>query len=93
MDNWILWCGVVVLAILPFVYQFLSRSKAKKQMAEQSEKRDQYLKQLKVKDDIVTVYGLYGTIHAIDDHIVTLKIAENTLIKIEKESIMMKISK
>lgn len=48
---------------------------------QQQNKRQQMLEALKVGDKVITVGGMLGEIVAIDDHKVTLKLAENVEIE------------
>ncbi len=53
----------------------------------QEKKRREMLASLKRGDRVVTTGGIIGTIVKIDNNIVTLRVSQNTNIKIEKEAV------
>jgi len=53
----------------------------------QEKKRKAMLAALKKGDRVVTTGGIIGTIVKIDDNVVTLKVSQNTNIKIEKGAV------
>jgi preprotein translocase subunit YajC len=53
----------------------------------QEKKRKEMLANIKKGDRVVTTGGLIGTITRVEDQIVTLKIAQNTNVKVEKNAI------
>ena len=81
--------GGGLLAILPpmimmflIFYFILIRPQQKKQREQR-----QMIDNLKDGDQIVTMSGIHGTIKKLKDDIVTLQIADNCRIKIEKQYI------
>ena len=88
--EYALWAIVVVTIVLQYIYKIIITKKQRKQFETESIKRNDYLKTLKVNDEIVTVYGMYGIINDIDDTVVMLKVAKDCIIKIEIESILIK---
>lgn len=73
---------IMMVAIIAVFYFFMIRPQAKKQK-EIRKFRDS----LAVGDQIVTAGGIYGKIRDIKDNVVTLEIAENVRIKVDKSSI------
>ncbi len=70
---------IVIFAIFYFVLIMPQMKKQKKHRA--------FLAGLKKGDKIVTTGGMIGTIDAITDRIITLKIADNCKIKIVRDSV------
>lgn len=70
---------IVVFAIFYFLMIRPQQRQAKKVRA--------MLEAVKKGDDIVTRSGIHGKIHGIADNIVTLEIAENVRIKMNKDQI------
>ena len=52
------------------------------------EQRKTYLASLKAGDEVLLLSGIHGKIISIQDELVTLQIAKNVTIYVEKESIM-----
>jgi preprotein translocase subunit YajC len=81
--------GGSILSILPpmimmfaIFYFILIRPQQKKQQEQKT-----MLSNLKEGDNIVTASGIHGTIKKLKDEIVTLQIADNVRIKIERQYI------
>ena len=55
--------------------------------AKQRKKHQELLKNLKKGDDVVTASGIHGKISGIADNLVTVEIAENVRIKMEKQQV------
>lgn len=53
----------------------------------QAKQRKELVESLKVKDDVVTIGGVYGTILKVKDTTVILKIADNVEVEILKTAI------
>lgn len=73
---------IMMVAIIAVFYFFMIRPQAKKQK-EIRKFRDS----LGVGDQVITAGGIYGKIRDIKDNMVTLEIAENVRIKVDKSSI------
>ena len=58
----------------------------------QQKKHKTMLNEIKKGDEIITRGGIHGTVHGIADNILTLEIAENVKIKVNKEAIAGAIS-
>ncbi|AYE33675.1 preprotein translocase subunit YajC [Clostridium septicum] len=87
MSNGLL--GVIIfLAAYPIIISMIMPIINKKKIRQQEEKRDEYLNTLKIKDKVVTISGIYGTIKGIQNNIVRLEVAKNVEIEIDKASIM-----
>ncbi|MGZ4031630.1 MAG: preprotein translocase subunit YajC [Tumebacillaceae bacterium] len=73
--------GPFILIFVVF-YFLLIRPQQKKQRQRQS-----MLGQVKVNDKIITIGGLHGTVTALDDTTVTLKVGDNTKMVFERSAI------
>lgn len=75
--------GFVPIAIIFVIfYMLLIRPQQKQQKQHQ-----QMLAQLKKNDEVVTTGGIYGTIVNVEDQTVTLRVDDNTRIKLQKSAI------
>lgn len=70
--------------VLMFVvlYFFFLRPKQK-----EMQKAEQMRKNLKKGDKVVTVSGLFATVHQVNDHSVVLKAEENVKLEYEKSAV------
>jgi len=75
--------SMLPIAVIFVIFYFLLIRPQKKQQKEHAE----MLTALKKNDDVVTAGGIYGTIVNIQDDVVTLRIDENTRMKVQKNSI------
>ncbi|MBU1084541.1 MAG: preprotein translocase subunit YajC [Candidatus Omnitrophota bacterium] len=75
--------GLMPIVLIFVVFYFLLIKPQKKQQKEHAG----MLEQLKKNDDVVTSGGIYGTIVNIQDDIITLRVDDNTRIKIQKNAI------
>ncbi|MCG6949908.1 MAG: preprotein translocase subunit YajC [Acidobacteria bacterium] len=73
----------MMFALIFGVFYFLVIMPAKKQQKQ----KDAMVAALKKGDKVVTSGGIYGTVAAVEDQTVLLKIAENTKIRISKSAI------
>ncbi|HOL23635.1 MAG TPA: preprotein translocase subunit YajC [Candidatus Hydrothermia bacterium] len=71
---------LILIFVLFYVILILPQSRYEK-------KRKQMLSSLKKGDKIVTSGGIIGVIQKIDENIVTVKVADNVNIKIEKQAV------
>jgi len=71
------------MAIIFVIFYFLLIRPQQKQQ----KKLKEMLDSLKKGDEVVTRGGIYGKIHGIADNVVTLEIAENVRIKVNREFI------
>ena len=79
------WMQFVPFAVIIGVfYFFLIRPQAKKQRETQS-----FLSALKVGDQVVTQSGILGRIAGMNEHVVTLEVANNVQIKVLRSLVMM----
>jgi preprotein translocase subunit YajC len=74
---------VMMFALIFGVFYFLVIMPAKKQQ----KKKDAMISALKKGDKVVTSGGIYGTVAAVEDQALLLKISENTKIRIAKSAI------
>lgn len=79
--------ALIPLLLMFVIFWFLL---IRPQQKKQREHREM-LKGLKTGDQVVTVGGIYGTIVAIDEHKVQLKIAENVKIHLARQCISKKV--
>lgn len=70
------------LLIIPIFYFLLIRPQQKRQKTFQ-----QMINQLKKNDRVVTSGGIHGLIIAVKEHTLTLKIADNVKVEIDKASV------
>ncbi len=75
--------GLAPVALIFVVFYFLLIRPQKKQQQEHAK----MLGELKKNDEVITSGGMYGTIVNMQDDIVTLRVDENTRIKVQKSSI------
>ncbi len=71
------------IALMLLIFYLLLYRPQKKARQE----RDAMLSSLKVGNRVITIGGIYGTITALTDEIVTLKVAENVEIEMARGSI------
>ncbi|WP_316842094.1 preprotein translocase subunit YajC [Propionispora hippei] len=71
-----------LIVMIVIFYFFLYRPQKKRQ-----QQRNQMLDSLKKGDRIVTVGGLHGTIVALNERVVTLKIAEKVDVTVSRSSV------
>ena len=74
---------VMMFALIFGVFYFLVIMPAKKQQ----KKKDAMIGALKKGDKVVTSGGIYGTVAAVEDEALLLKISEKTKIRIAKSAI------
>jgi preprotein translocase subunit YajC len=79
---------IVFFAAYPVMISLITPIINKKKIKKQETLRDEYLNTIKVKDKVVTISGIYGTIKGIHGNIVKLKVDNNVEIEIDKASIM-----
>ena len=77
LSSW----GPIIILVL-FFYFLLYRPQKQAQ-----KKRDAMLAALKVGDEIITLGGMHGKITALDDKSVTLRVAENVNIVLERSAL------
>ena len=73
----------MMFALIFGVFYFLVIMPAKKQQR----KKEQMIAALKKGDKVVTSGGIYGTVSAVEDDTLLLKIAENTKVRVAKSAI------
>jgi len=78
---------VPMLAIFAIFYFLLIAPSRKKQ-----KKHEEMLGSLKKGDEIVTSGGIYGTVAAVEDRVVHLKISDQVKIKLEKGAVAALVS-
>ncbi|MEO0258750.1 MAG: preprotein translocase subunit YajC [candidate division WOR-3 bacterium] len=71
---------LILIFVIFYVLLILPQSKYEK-------KRKEMLASLQKGDQVVTTGGIIGTIQKIEENVVTLKVAENVNIKVEKQAI------
>lgn len=78
-----IWSTVIMLAVFFVIFYFLLiRPQSKRAKAQRA-----LLESVQVGEEVVTAAGLMGTIRAIDQNIVSLEIAKDVVIKIQKSAI------
>ena len=71
---------IVLMVIIFYFLLYRPQKKAREQ-------RDEMLSSLKVGNRVITLGGIYGTITALTEEVVTLKIASNVEIEVARGSI------
>ena len=70
----------IMLAMLfVFMYLFVIRPESKRK-----KKREEFQMSLSKGDQVVTAGGLHGTVAAIDEHFITLKVADSVRLKFDR---------
>lgn len=72
--------GIALMIAVFFFLIILPQSRRQK-------KHNEFLKSLKKGDAVVTNAGLYGRIYGIADRVITLEIAQNVRIRIDRQTI------
>lgn len=75
--------GLMPIALIFIIFYFLLIRPQKKNQQEHA----RMLENLRKNDEVVTSGGIYGTIVNIQNDVITLRIDDNTRIKIQKSSI------
>ncbi len=75
--------GLLPIALIFIIFYFLLIRPQKKSQQEHAK----MLGELKKNDEVVTSGGIYGTIVNIQDDVITLRVDDNTRIKVQKSSI------
>lgn len=73
---------IIILLFVVVFYFFMIRPQQKKQ-----KEINKFRSELKTGDKVITAGGVYGKIKDINDNVVTLEIADNVKIRIDKSSI------
>lgn len=85
MNSLATWGPILVMVLI--FYLLLYRPQKKQQ-----QQRKAMLDALQVGNRVMTIGGIYGTIEAIDDKTIHLKIAENTTIVVARGSVNANVS-
>jgi preprotein translocase subunit YajC len=78
--QYLLLAYVVLLAAIFYIMVIVPQRKRAKE-------RQQLISSLKVKDEVVTIGGMYGTISSIHDDIISLKVDEKTTVRVAKDAV------
>jgi preprotein translocase subunit YajC len=74
---------VPLLLIMVVFYFFLIRPQMKRQKELKT-----FRESLKKGDRIITAGGIYGKINNISDHVITVDVGNNVLLKVDKSSVL-----
>ncbi|MFZ0659042.1 MAG: preprotein translocase subunit YajC [Candidatus Binataceae bacterium] len=74
---------VIPLALLFGIFYFLLI----RPQTQKAKQHDRMLKDLKRNDEVVTTGGLIGRIHELGDRVVTLEIANNVRVRVERTQV------
>ncbi|KEI03166.1 preprotein translocase subunit YajC [Clostridium botulinum] len=78
-----------VTIILYYIYTIIVIPKIRSnKIAEQQSKMQEFQNKLKIKDSVLTMSGIYGTIVSINKNIVSLSIAPETIVRVNKAAIV-----
>ena len=75
--------SLMPIAIIFIIFYFLLIKPQKKKQQEQAK----MISELAKNDEVITSGGIYGTIVNIQDNVITLRVDDNTRIKVQKGSI------
>ena len=78
--QYLLLAYIVLLAAIFYVMVVMPQRK-------RSKERQQLIGALKIKDEVVTIGGVYGTVTAIQGDIVFLKVDDKTTIRVAKDAV------
>ncbi len=78
---------LMMLGIFVVMYFFMIRPQQKKQKDQQK-----FLENISKGDEVVTIGGLHGKVHAVDEKTVTLQVDKSLKLVFEKSSISMDAS-
>jgi len=79
----LLWVGIIAV-----FYFFMIRPQQKK-----AKNQKKFISELKKGDEVVTLGGIHGKIHAVSDTTVSLEVDKSTKLIVEKSSISLEGSK
>ena len=79
---------IAITSVIPSLLQAMGARRNQKEMQEQMKKREEYIANLKKGDEVILLDGIHGKIVSINGTLVELKISQNTIVYVEKESIM-----
>lgn len=83
------WGTFITLGLIIAIFYFLVMRPQQKQQKELKARQDA----LKAGDKVITAGGIYGIVREVQEKAVKLEIAANTIIKIDKSSIVRTLSK
>jgi preprotein translocase subunit YajC len=78
------WSSLVPLLLIMVVFYFFL---IRPQMKRQKELKT-FRESIKKGDRIVTTGGIYGKINNISDHVITIDVGNNVLLKVDKSSVL-----
>jgi preprotein translocase subunit YajC len=78
------WSSLIPLLLIMVVFYFFL---IRPQMKRQKELKT-FRESLKKGDRIVTTGGIYGKINNISDHVITVDVGNNVLLKVDKSSVL-----
>ncbi|MER0123170.1 preprotein translocase subunit YajC [Streptococcus sp. ZJ100] len=79
---------LILLAASPLLLSTLYHFRQQRLLREQLKQRHNYLASLMVGDEVLLLSGIHGKIVAIKEELISLQIADQVTIYVEKESIM-----
>ena len=75
--------SLVLMALIFAVFYFIVLMPARKQQ----KKKEAMIASLKKGDRVVTAGGIHGTVAAVEDTVVLLKVAENVKLRVSKSAV------
>ena len=76
---------IMIVALFAIMYFFMIRPQNKK-----AKKEREFRNSLKEGDDVMTIGGLHGRVHRVEDNTVVLEVATGVKLKFEKSAILQK---
>jgi len=82
------WSNLVPLALFCVIFYFLLIRPQMKKQKEEQHKQQEMIKSMKPGDKVITTGGIHGILLKVKDSTVTVKIAENVQIEVEKTAVV-----
>lgn len=79
-EQWKMWLMMILIFVVFYFFMIRPQSKRQKEIKKQREA-------MKAGDKVVTSGGIYGKVKDIKENTVTIEIAENVRIKVDKGSV------
>lgn len=76
------------ITLVYFVIMILMQMNKRKQVGSQQKHMEDFHNSLRVGDYVLTLSGIYGYIHSIEDKKVSVEIAKETYVVMDKQSIL-----
>lgn len=88
MKNTLMWLLVAVMTAYSIYGLFIIPILRQKKIQADKAKIEEFQNNLKKSDTVLTISGMYGTIVAINENIISLEIAQKVIVKMDKSAIV-----